>query len=572
MKQHIFLHIPKTAGSSVRTLIQQNYAVDSTIGFSGDAEPLAWYRKRPADVKRRYALVHGHFPYGIHSGLSRYVYFTFLREPVARHFSEYDFLRRYEPNPIHKEIVRDRITAENWASIYERHTMFRDLMTRYVSGEPGGPHVDRLSLEKAKLHLRREFALVGLAERFDESVLMLARRLGWTSIFYMKRNVSGERTTATPEMTATAAEGLRRDLELYAFAEEQFNRLPDLKMPLFQEALAEYREVRTWLESYVTNNQNELFTVGQALPQLDAIVKQHRATPALDRYLTKANGPAPSSRVDLPPREIAAKPESPDAAAKRMRASLLADAPRPLPPLRMMRFIGSNSREHYLLNIREYVADLILNARLTPTSRVLDIGCGCGRVASGLSRYLDARGSYLGLDVWQEGISWATRHLTEAFPNFTFQTVPAANNYYLAEDTGERNAFDLSNVPTNHFDVIFAVSLFTHLKLADARQYLEFVAKALSPDGVAYLTFFVMDDEARTWVADTGNHKLVEPNGDGMWYGYAKQDFFSGFAPELLQQQFDECGLEVVQQAPGHWAKKSGARLYQDWFLLRRRG
>jgi hypothetical protein len=81
-----------------------------------------------------------------------------------------------------------------------------------------------------------------------------------------------------------------------------------------------------------------------------------------------------------------------------------------------------------------------------------------------------------------------------------------------------------------------------------------------------------MDDEARKWVADTGNHKLVEPSGDGMWYGYAKQDFFSGFAPELLQKQFDECGLEVVQQAPGHWAKKPGARLYQDWFLLRRRG
>jgi cyclopropane fatty-acyl-phospholipid synthase-like methyltransferase len=237
-----------------------------------------------------------------------------------------------------------------------------------------------------------------------------------------------------------------------------------------------------------------------------------------------------------------------------------------------MRFIGSNSREHYLLNIREYVADLITQANLTPASRVLDLGCGCGRVASGLSRYLDARGSYLGLDIWDEGIKWATRHLTEAFPNFTFKTVPAANNYYLAEDNGAPNNFDLSGVPADHFDVIFTVSLFTHLKLADARQYLEFVARALEPDGVAYLTFFVMDEQARAWVAETGNHRVVEPDGTGMWYGYAKQDFFSGFAPELLQKQFDECGLEVVKQTPGHWAKKPGARLYQDWFLLRRRG
>src|SRR6185503_19003710 len=208
---------------------------DATIGFSGDVEPLTWYRSRPADVKRKYSLVHGHFPYGIHGGLSRYQYFTFLRCPVARHFSEYDFLRRYEPNKIHDEIVRDGITAQDWAGIFDRYTMFRDLMTRYVSGESGGTHVDRLSLEKAKLHIRREFAVVGLAERFDESVLILARRLGWKSIFYMKRNVSGERTTATPAMTATASEGLRRDLELYAFAEGLFNELPALRTPLFKD-------------------------------------------------------------------------------------------------------------------------------------------------------------------------------------------------------------------------------------------------------------------------------------------------------------------------------------------------
>jgi cyclopropane fatty-acyl-phospholipid synthase-like methyltransferase len=569
MKQHIFLHIPKTAGSSVRTLLQQNYPTDATIGFSGDADPIKWYKSRPADIKRKYALVHGHFPYGIHGGLSRYSYFTFLRCPVARHFSEYDFLRRYEPNKIHDEIVREGITAEDWASIFDRHTMFRDLMTRYVSGESHGPDVDRLSLEKAKLHIRREFAVVGLAERFDESVLILARRLGWKSLFYLTRNVSGDRTKPTQAMTDAAAQGLRRDLELYAFAEELFNKLPEHRMPLFKDALAEYRDVRSWLESHVVNNANGIFTVGQELPPLDEIVRQHRATPALDRFLAKATGSA-ATLVDTPPREATAVVESPEAAAKRMRASLLAEPPRPLPPLRMMRFIGSNSRDHYLLNIREYVADLIGQAKLTPASHVLDIGCGCGRVASGLTRYLDARGSYLGLDVWQEGISWASKHLTEAFPNFTFQAVPAANNYYLDEDSGKGNAFDLSGVPSNRFDVIFAVSLFTHLKLADARQYLELVARALSPNGVAYLTFFTMDEQALAWQEKTGNHKVVEPNGDGMWYGYSKQDFFSGFAPDLLLKQFDECGLEIVKQTPGHWAKKPGARLYQDWFLLRR--
>lgn len=36
---------------------------------------------------------------------------------------------------------------------------------------------------------------------------------------------------------------------------------------------------------------------------------------------------------------------------------------------------------------------------LKPSDRVLDVGCGIGRLAIPLTQYLDARGGYAGLDI-----------------------------------------------------------------------------------------------------------------------------------------------------------------------------
>lgn len=285
MTQHIFLHIPKTAGSSVRTLIQQNYPAEATIGFSGEPGPLDWYRRSPRTFKEKFQLVHGHFPHGMHEGVTDYTYFTFLRNPIDRHFSDYFFLKRYEGHPMQEALASGRITLQDWATIHERMPMYRDMSTRIVSGEADVRDPDRMSLERSKYLLATDFAFVGLAERFDESVLILARRLGWSSVFYLSKNVSANRTPIADDLRAAAASGFSRDLELYAFGRELFEAAPELRDPLFPHALREYRDACEWLASQVGNDLHALFEVGFDLPPLDRLVRQHRSTPALDRFL-----------------------------------------------------------------------------------------------------------------------------------------------------------------------------------------------------------------------------------------------------------------------------------------------
>jgi SAM-dependent methyltransferase len=257
--------------------------------------------------------------------------------------------------------------------------------------------------------------------------------------------------------------------------------------------------------------------------------------------------------------------------ADRVRDSLVTAPPTDLPPLAMMRTIGSKTADHYLTNMRAYVHDLILQAELRPSGRILDIGSGCGRVAEPFTRYLNRSGEYLGIDVWSEGVEWCREHISGRRPEFQFRTIPASNNYYYAADSGTGNDFKLSFIPSNRYDCIFALSVFTHLRLPDARQYFDLVRRALASDGLAYLTFFVIDEDFHRFVKRTGNHTMVAPAGDGMWYAYERQDFFAGFEQALLLQQFEEFDLQVVKSSRGHWAEKPSARLYQDWYLLRRR-
>ncbi len=257
-------------------------------------------------------------------------------------------------------------------------------------------------------------------------------------------------------------------------------------------------------------------------------------------------------------------------AAAAIRQSLVSHPPTLLPPLAMMQTIGSPSQQHYLTNMREYVGDLITEAHLRPSSHILDIGSGCGRVATAFTRYLNEAGVYLGLDVWEDGVKWCKEHITSAHPNFSFETVSATNNYYYSSDSGEANSFGLSFVPSNDFDCIFALSVFTHLKLPDAKQYFDLIGRSLRRNGFAYLTFFVIDEDVHQYVRETGNHSSLSPAGDGMWYAYERQDFFSGYELPVLLEQFRKAGLRVEKHSRGSWAQKPDARLYQDWFLLRR--
>lgn len=136
------------------------------------------------------------------------------------------------------------------------------------------------------------------------------------------------------------------------------------------------------------------------------------------------------------------------------------------------------------------------HALLRPDSRVLDIGCGYGRLAHALLRR-GFEGRYLGIDVLKPHIRWCSKSLgTEGVE---FGHADLHNERY--NPSGKRSVHQL-DLGGRDFDVVCAFSVFTHMWPEDVADYMKVVSSALSPDGRALATFFLMDDEWRRLEAE----------------------------------------------------------------------
>ena len=129
-------------------------------------------------------------------------------------------------------------------------------------------------------------------------------------------------------------------------------------------------------------------------------------------------------------------------------------------------------------------------AGLTLESRVLDWGCGAGRLAIGIRNYFPEGRikHYQGVDVQEKLIDWASKNLKA--PGFDFTYINASNDRYnpLGEEV-RTLATGKSSV-----DIVYAYSVFSHLDEEDSAEYLKLIKNVLIDDGKAFITCFVEEN------------------------------------------------------------------------------
>lgn len=161
-----------------------------------------------------------------------------------------------------------------------------------------------------------------------------------------------------------------------------------------------------------------------------------------------------------------------------------------LTPPRRLNFVGDSdfrsTGDEFLGHFREL-------AELRPSDRVLDIGCGIGRMARVLARELGPpSGSYDGFDVVREGISWCQRRYRDTQVPFRFRHVDLHHREYNPRGTCSPERFTFP-YPDASFDLAIATSLFTHLLEDVADRYLAETARVLAPGGRLIATWFALD-------------------------------------------------------------------------------
>jgi hypothetical protein len=222
----LFLHIPKASGTTLSSILERQYpahAIYRTADMAPRAIAEALGRGRaPEDLQ----CVMGHMYFGLHRHLTRpATYITMLRHPMPRLISHYAYVRRMREHPLHAAVNDGRMTFEEYVasgvSSDVNDGQVRFLCGRDDAGTVGFGRVSEDMLADAMANLQSHFTAVGITERFDESLLLFQRLLGWRSVEYLPQNKSArdEVSLAISEATRTLVERYNRlDLELYDYA------------------------------------------------------------------------------------------------------------------------------------------------------------------------------------------------------------------------------------------------------------------------------------------------------------------------------------------------------------------
>jgi SAM-dependent methyltransferase len=176
----------------------------------------------------------------------------------------------------------------------------------------------------------------------------------------------------------------------------------------------------------------------------------------------------------------------------------------PIPNQNMMTSIGAESTSSFL-SAGETWANLITDLAV-PQASILDIGCGCSRVARFLAENPNIS-RYIGFDTIKALIDWNnTFILPHCIGNFEYHHIDIYSEAY--NPRGHLNASEITFPATDSsIDLVFAASLFTHLLEEDAQHYLLETERCLKHSGYALVSILTPN---RTKEGYSGNEFRVE--------------------------------------------------------------
>lgn len=242
--QFFFLHIPKTAGTTVALTLSRKFNYRKTLSY---------YKKKGVSFKdfsnseyyNQFDLIYGHIPFPKQYNPSKSViYFTFLRKPSSLILSAYKY---FKSDDHYSEKLKNQ--SYTLKTLLQKGTLknFDNVLVRFLSGNIDKPYlkIDREDLNVAIHNFDTHFKIFGITEYFDESLVLLSEFMNWPPLFYKNENKSEYKLDVTEldnEVTELIEKCSVFDNELYQHAIGRFNSLLEQNKDIMHAKLKELRE------------------------------------------------------------------------------------------------------------------------------------------------------------------------------------------------------------------------------------------------------------------------------------------------------------------------------------------
>ncbi len=229
----VFLKLRKTGGTSLSTSVLFPYCVKYGLKFM---VPMNWFAAHPRLVKgNEFHMMFRHFPdypqpwakQWLNQTIGDHKLITILRDPVSRAISGYN------------EVVQHSGNASFDAYLARHHEQNHQSNWLGFNGRN-----DNL--------LEKHFSMIGITERFDESMLLFRRALNLNleDMLYIRQRTSVSKTMSSADLSQERIDTIKEvdwlDVKLYERAKQLVDKyvegIPDIADELneYQKALSDF--------------------------------------------------------------------------------------------------------------------------------------------------------------------------------------------------------------------------------------------------------------------------------------------------------------------------------------------
>jgi hypothetical protein len=227
-EQLYFIHVPKCAGTSFISLVDERYVIDEIIPTHYDIKKLK--NEITDEQLAGYRFIRGHLPYDlVVPRLPRQPrIITFLREPITRLISNFQMRQRVSDPLVGLQSTLNNISLEEFLNQPDLVRIFANRATRLIGGMKKlstGERVPNLELAKERLS---DFDFVGIVEHFNDSLELFCHIFDFPPVHSQRNlNISPNRE-ARSEIAAQVLERIaeveQADIELYKLGVQLFEK------------------------------------------------------------------------------------------------------------------------------------------------------------------------------------------------------------------------------------------------------------------------------------------------------------------------------------------------------------